>query len=167
MEKKEGLLNIKESKYKNAVKFFGQSNLKCPGLDWKRESGDGEIDKEVIPLLTELNKLSFLHTTGSCAGHSLKEIDKYHKAWGIREPYRITIALHVKNEAVQSFIKIVREFHDIADSRLWCELGYQDDLNNQTEVEFIPFQIVIHAETKNRRDKYLKKLSTFITNLKK
>jgi hypothetical protein len=165
MQKINHVKNVAKEEHKNAVKFLGQSKLGCPALDWKKEKGDGELDPEIIPLLTEMNKIPFLHTTGSCAGHNLRDIKIKHKGWYVDIPYRITLTVHVKTEEIDSFIKIIKEFSSIADSKLWCELGYHDDLNNNVESGYVPFEVVIKAITKNRRDKYLEKLYKFTKSL--
>lgn len=151
---------INKESIKNAVTFLGQSKIKCPGLTWdrKKQYGDGELDIEIIPLLQEINKLDFLHTVASCAGHSAKELENPKKGWGINIPYRINIALHVKAKEINTFTKLIYQFYEIMGNIMWCELGYGEDLNNKTESGYIPFQIVIFAETKKKRDSCLEKL---------
>lgn len=150
--------NTDEESIKNAVTFLDQSKIDCPALNWKKEKGDGVLDFEMIPLLKELNKLSFLHTTGSCAGHSISELKNPHKGWGINIPYRVTLALHVNVTELKTFSHMIREMIHVTKSNMWCEYGYQDDYNNKTESDYIPIQIVIFAGTKQKRDRCLEKL---------
>lgn len=42
---------------------------KAPNVDIYREFGIEELDPEVEPLVTELNKIKGIRTTGSCSGH--------------------------------------------------------------------------------------------------
>jgi hypothetical protein len=128
----------------------------CPGIIWKtsRDNGDGDFDVELIPLLKLLNT-SFWHTTGSCAGHSLSDIKKEKKGWYVEVPYRITISIHVHQEYIQKFMKLMDTFHNVYDS-FWCTLGHQYDFNNQVEEKYLPFEIIVFCGTKSRRDKLLK-----------
>lgn len=131
--------------------------LDCPGISWKssKDNGDGDFDTELIPLLKLLNN-SLWHTTGSCAGHSLSDIENKKKGWGVKSPYRITISIHVHTEAIHKFMKLVEQFYYIYDS-FWCELGFKYDFNHQVEKDYLPFEIIVFCQTKLRRDKLLKK----------
>ncbi len=147
---------------KNEVKFKEiYKELKvpenCPGINWRKGSSDGDFDVEILPLLKKLNALEFCHTTGSCAGHTLREIAKNFKGWGVMAPYRMTITLHVKIDRISDFQSLMAKMFTVSNGHLWCELGYKHDWNMKVEKGYIPFEIIVFGTTKKRRDKLLEK----------
>lgn len=136
----------------------------CPGISWREGNSDGNFDLELIGLLQALNKLNYLHTTGSCAGHNLKEIEKEHKGWLVASPYRITLTIHVQINHIDNFSKLVNKLYEVSGGSFWCELGYQDDLNNRVEKDYLPFHIVVFANNKRRRDSLMLKYKSIVTD---
>ena len=137
----------------------------CPGISWKisrnNGNGDGEFDKEIIPLLKTLNNSNW-HTVASCAGHSLTYLKNPLKGYGIKSPYRITIFIHVNEKAINKFIKMAENFDNVSNGRFWCELGYRDDYSNLAERGYIPFDIEVNCGTKSVRDRILKKYEEIV-----
>lgn len=132
----------------------------CPALIWKidKPNGDGDFDVEILPLLKLLNNNKW-HTVASCAGHSLDEIEKHNKGYLIDSPYRICIFIHVKQDTVKDFSKMVDEMSDVVDDSFWCELGYSSlEFSNRTEDGYIPFYIQVFGRTKKIRDEFLRKM---------
>jgi hypothetical protein len=135
----------------------------CPGIKWKNGKPLGEFDKEIIPLLEKLNKLSFCHTTDSCAGHSQKELQHHKETRGhIDTPYKIYFTVHIKTGGIKEFMVIARKLSEVSDGSFWCELGYGDDWNFKTEKGYLPFHIQVFAGTKKRRDLLLKRYEKII-----
>ncbi len=134
----------------------------CPGIAWRKGNSDGDFDPEIIPLVISVNSLDYCHTTGSCAGHTLKEIKEEFKGWMIEREYRITLTIHVRWEYIQIFSEMVREMSVATDHMFYCELGYTLDYNNRVEEGYTSFNLWVLGETKSRRDKYLKKLKKIV-----
>lgn len=145
-----------EENYKTVSKKIKAKKL-CPGISWKtsNSNGDGSFDKEIIPLLKLLNATDW-HTVASCAGHSMAYLKDPHKGYGIEDPYRIFIFIHVQNDAIPKFMKLMRNFYDVSGERLCCELGYIDDFSNLVEENYVPFKIMVFCGTKTVRDRILR-----------
>lgn len=141
--------------YKTVSKKIKAKEL-CPGISWKTSisNGDGSFDKEIIPLLKLLNTEDW-HTVASCAGHSMEYLQNSGKGYGIDDPYRIFIFIHIHNHAIPKFIKLMRNFYDVSHERLCCELGYIDDFSNRVEKNYLPFKIMVFCGTKPVRDRIL------------
>lgn len=129
----------------------------CPGIFWKnhKNNGDGSFDKEIIPLLKLLNNADW-HTVASCAGHSESYLKNSGKGYGIKDPYRIFIFIHVHNPEIPEFIKLMRNFYDVSHEIFCCELGYIADYSNLVEEDYAPFKIMVFCGTKPIRDGVLR-----------
>jgi hypothetical protein len=151
----------------------------CPGLNWRNHGKgfdpDRSFDKELLPLLKEINNLPFCHTTGSCAGHSLREMSSGSSdsptGWGIKEPYRITLTIHLKtdDESIKKFIVIAQAFAKVSNGGFFCELGWHQldeyqDFNKVTEAGYMPLDVQVFADTKSRRDRILEKYTKILAN---
>lgn len=141
--------------YKTVSKKIKAKKL-CPGISWKasHNNGDGSFDKEIIPLLGLLNGSDW-HTVASCAGHSMAYLKDSGKGYGIKDPYRICIFIHVNNRAIPKFKKLMRSFDSVSGGRLCCELGYTEDYSNIVEKNYVPFMITVFCDTKHVRDRIL------------
>jgi len=150
-------LNHMKKNAKQFQKIYSDLKLpkNCPGIKWRRGDTDGDFDEEMLPLLRKLNELEFCHTTGSCAGHNLRDIKNHGKGWYIESPYRMAINLHVKTTHLNKFSKIASDFFNVSRGSFWCEFGYHDDYNNRTENGYIPLVITVFCKTKKRRDRLL------------
>jgi hypothetical protein len=131
----------------------------CPAMTWKlgRTNGDGDFDKEILPLLKNLNNEKW-HTVASCAGHNLEDIAQHNMGYTIDSPYRIVLYIHVHIDSIEAFKLMMDEMSEVSDYFL-CELGYfGSELSNHTEEQFLPFYIQVFCGTKEWRDTVLKKL---------
>lgn len=126
----------------------------CPAISWKmdNENGDGDFDEELLPTLIQLNNDKW-HTVASCAGHNLRDIKNHKMAYLIEEPYRIVIFVHVSGKHINDFMSMIEDMKSSTSGYLVCSLGSnQDDLSNNTEEGYLPFEIEIHCYTKKKRD---------------
>jgi len=135
--------------------------LDCPAMTWKLEddyhsdNGDGDFDEEVFPVLIPLNNKKW-HTVASCAGHTQKDIEKYHIAYGVSVPFRVVIYIHVSITKIDEFRDMVEKMKQTTDGYFICSIGSnKEEFSNETEKGFLPFVIEVHCYTKEKRDQDL------------
>ncbi len=169
-------MRSKQKIFENIYKKLGLPK-DCPGLNWRNHGKglepDQSFDEELLPLLKEINKIPFCHTTGSCAGHSPREMSisfgDSPNGWGIKESYRITLTIHLRtdDESIKRFIAITQAFAKVSNVRFFCELGWHQicdyqDFNKVTEPGYMPLEVQVFADTKKRRNSLLEKYTEIL-----